>query len=156
MDKLCIIPCGNKKIWSKDPSKGSVRAEEAYIGTFHRLCKSYARLFFNNYVILSAKHGFLRPQDHVDEMYNLSFSMKNSEIITVEELQVQFNEKSLASYKQYVVLTGKKYQPILQKVVPNPAMLDFPLIDCKGIGFMQQRLKKSIDTKTPIHKGKVQ
>ncbi|RKL69317.1 hypothetical protein CR203_04630 [Salipaludibacillus neizhouensis] len=152
MKEICIIPCGNKKIWSKYPERQAVPAAEAYIGTFHNLCKSYAEKFFNTHLILSAKHGLLRPEDEVDGMYDVSFSMKIPEVITLEELQLQMKQKSLYMYDNYVVLTGKKYVPILGGIIPSSAQLDFPLLDCKGIGYMQRRLKQAIESDTPIHK----
>lgn len=63
MKRLCIIPCGKKKIWDVQPDAGPVRAEDAYLSPFHQACERYAKTFFDEWVILSAKHGFLRPDD---------------------------------------------------------------------------------------------
>ncbi|PYZ95144.1 hypothetical protein CR194_06415 [Salipaludibacillus keqinensis] len=151
MNELCIIPCGNKKIWSKHPKKQAVPADEAYIGTFHHLCKSYAHQFLQDYVILSAKHGFLRPEDLVPGPYDVSFSMNTEEVITSDQLSKQLYTKSLHQYERYVVLTGKKYLPILDTILEPGAALDFPLLDCQGIGYMQRKLKNAVATDEPIH-----
>ena len=42
---------------------------------------------FENWVILSAKHGFLRPNDIVLENYDLAFDSKSDEVINIEQLQ---------------------------------------------------------------------
>ncbi len=81
MSAICIIPCGKKKIWDKYPSEGAVSAEEAYIGTFHRLAEQYAKKFFNDWIIISAKHGFLLPHDIVPENYDLTFGQKGKKTI---------------------------------------------------------------------------
>ncbi|WP_280770972.1 DUF6884 domain-containing protein [Salipaludibacillus daqingensis] len=150
MNEICIIPCGNKKIWSKQPNRQEVRAEEAYIGTFHRLCKTYAKHFFDDFVILSAKHGFLHPDDFVDGPYDVSFSMKTNEVITNDELIRQVRNKGLDSYDRFVVLTGKKYVPILDHTLQKEAELIFPLLTSSGIGIMQRELKQAVHFDTPL------
>lgn len=67
MRRLCIIPCGKKKIWDKYPDYGPMEAKDVYISPFGKACQAYATMFFENWVILSAKHGFLRPNDIVLE-----------------------------------------------------------------------------------------
>jgi len=151
MNEVCIIPCGNKKIWSIEPSRREVEAKEAYIGTFHRLCKSYADHFFDDYLILSAKHGFLRANDLVDGSYDVNFSMNTKEVITIEELKTQFSNKGLNTYDRFVVLTGKKYFPILDQTVRAETELIFPLLNCSGIGFMQRELKQAVENNIPLH-----
>lgn len=151
MNEICIIPCGNKKVWSKEPDKREVQAKEAYIGTFHHLCKSYANHFFDSYLILSAKHGFLRPNDLVDGPYDVSFSMNTKEVITIEKLKTQLSNKGLDTYDRFVVLTGKKYFPILDQTVREKAELIFPLLKCSGIGFMQRELKRAVEDDIPLH-----
>ena len=58
MRRLCIIPCGKKKIWDKYPDYGPMEAKDVYISPFGKACQAYATMFFENWVILSAKHGF--------------------------------------------------------------------------------------------------
>lgn len=154
MKSLCIIPCGRKKIWDHDPENGPTKAKEAYIGVFHRLCKSYAKTFFDDWAILSAKHGFLLPDDMVPENYDVSFSMNKEEIISIKSLKKQRTHKKLDVYDQLIVLGGKKYQPIIHEVFQHAALIEFPLSGSRGIGEMQQRLKRSIENEQPIHKTK--
>lgn len=45
MKRLCIIPCGAKKIWDVDPSIGPSAAKDVYLSPFHRACGAYAQTF---------------------------------------------------------------------------------------------------------------
>ena len=64
-------------------------------------------MFFENWVILSAKHGFLRPNDIVLENYDLAFDSKSDEVISIEQLQKQLVDKSLLQFDEIVLLAGK-------------------------------------------------
>ncbi|MDC3412720.1 hypothetical protein NC797_04675 [Aquibacillus sp. 3ASR75-11] len=153
MKQLGIIPCGNKKIWDKNEDVGPVRAKEAYIGTFHTLCEQYATTFLDRWVILSAKYGYLDPDDIVDGPYDVTFNQNSKEVIKTDFLQSQVKDKGLGQYKKIVVLTGKKYKPIVLESFEaheNGTIL-FPLLGTKGIGYMQQMLKRSLEEHKPIH-----
>jgi hypothetical protein len=66
MNTLCIIPCGSAKIWDKDSDAGPTAAQYVYTGGFSMNCKQYAMMFYpNSWCILSAKYGFLLPDDVV-------------------------------------------------------------------------------------------
>ncbi|WP_186577658.1 DUF6884 domain-containing protein [Aquibacillus kalidii] len=149
--ELCIIPCGRKKIWDKYAHLGAVSAKEAYIGTFHRLCEQYATTYFDNWIILSAKHGFLLPVDTVSGNYDVTFNMKSDEIISINTLKNQVIYKNLNKYENIVVLTGKKYRPIVEASFHKDVTIQFPLLGSKGIGHMQRTLKESVLNKKPIH-----
>lgn len=90
MRRLCIIPCGSKKIWDKSPEIGSTKARDVYIGSFGKVCQKYATTFFEDWVILSAKHGFLFPEDMIHGNYDVSFNSKSDEIISTQKLKCQF------------------------------------------------------------------
>ncbi|MBS2968789.1 hypothetical protein J9317_08470 [Metabacillus sp. KIGAM252] len=148
MKRLCIIPCGKRKIWDKQPGLGPVPAQSAYTGIFHKLCQTYARTFFTSWVILSAKHGFLKPEELVPGNYDLAFQMKHPDMISIRELQKQLDEKELNDADQIVMLGGKKFDQILCKVFGRSAI--FPLKGSKGIGDMQRKLKVAVENKTEI------
>ena len=152
MKQLAIIPCGRKKIWDVDSTKGPTEAKDAYIGVLHRLCEQYAVMFCDQWVVISAKHGYLLPNDIVPQNYDLTFGMKKDlSIITEEELLVQTKQKELTNYDQVIALTGKKYQPIIEKTFGSDIKVHYPLLGTKGIGEMQQRLKYAIENNTPLH-----
>lgn len=151
MSRLSIIPCGNRKIWDKQPQLGKVSASEAYIGTFHTLCQRYASAFTDNWVVLSAKHGFLLAEDMVDGPYDLTFNQKSDAIISIIRLQEQVREKQLDQYDELIVLTGKKYKKIIESSFGLDFPANYPLLTYKGIGYMQQALKNAVKTGKAIH-----
>ncbi|HGE5803631.1 TPA: DUF6884 domain-containing protein [Bacillus thuringiensis] len=143
MKRLCIIPCGKKKIWDKHSDYGPMEAKDVYISPFGKACQAYATMFFENWVILSAKHGFLRPSDIVLENYDLAFDSKSDEVISIEQLQKQMIDKSLLQFDEIVLLAGKKHKKVVTKLYPEE-MITYPLEGCKGIGYMLQRLKEAV------------
>ncbi|EJQ09501.1 MULTISPECIES: DUF6884 domain-containing protein [Bacillus] len=143
MKRLCIIPCGKKKIWDKHSDYGPMEAKDVYISPFGKACQAYATMFFENWVILSAKHGFLRPSDIVLENYDLAFDSKSDEVISIEQLQKQMVDKSLLQFDEIVLLAGKKHKKVVTKLYPEE-MITYPLERCKGIGYMLQRLKEAV------------
>lgn len=148
--RLCITPCGAAKIWDKHPELGAVPACDAYISPFGSACHAYAELFFDHWVILSAKHGFLRPTDPVPGNYDLAFDSKSQDIITVEALKRQAEEKGLGRFDEIVIVAGKKHTKVIRAVFGDHCTYRFPLQGCKGIGYMLQRLNKAIAEKTEI------
>ena len=143
MKRLCIIPCGKKKIWDKHSNYGPMEAKDVYISPFGKACQAYASMFFENWVILSAKHGFLRPNDIVLKNYDLAFDSKSDEVISIEQLQKQMVDKSLLQFDEIVLLAGKKHKKVVTKLYPEE-MITYPLEGCKGIGYMLQRLKEAV------------
>lgn len=100
-------PLRQEKIWDVQPDTGPVRAEDAYLSPFHQACERYAKTFFDEWVILSAKHGFLRPDDIVSENYDVTFGTGHPEIMTTEELRRQFCERGFSDIEELVMLGGK-------------------------------------------------
>ncbi|HHP1113800.1 DUF6884 domain-containing protein [Bacillus cereus group sp. MYBK163-2] len=143
MKRICIIPCGKKKIWDKHSDYGPMEAKDVYISPFGKACQAYATMFFENWVILSAKHGFLRPNDIVLENYDLAFDSKSDEVINIEQLQKQMVDKSLLQFDEIVLLAGKKHKKVVTKLYPEE-MITYPLEGCKGIGYMLQSLKEAV------------
>jgi len=146
---LCIIPCGNRKIWDKNPNAGPTRARDVYIGPFAKKCKEYAEKFYpSSWCILSAKYGFLFPDDIVPGPYNVTFNDKRTNPISVGELSKQVKEKGLDKYEKILVLGGKKYVSVVKKVFSKKKVY-VPLEGYKGIGYMMNRINKAIiDQKT--------
>ena len=148
MKTLCVIPCGNKKIWDQKPEIGPQKAFDVYVGPFHRKCKEYAMKFYpDDWCILSAKYGFLFPDDIVSGPYNVSFNLKRSKPISKEELSVQIRKIGVTDYERIVVLGGKNYTRIIEDIFRDKKVLK-PLEGCKGIGYMMQRLNELIEERT--------
>jgi hypothetical protein len=150
MSTLCIVPCGNRKIWDEIPNAGPTQARYVYIGPFAKKCSEYAERFYpDSWCILSAKHGFLFPDDIVPGSYNVSFNDRRSNPITTTELSQQVKEKKLDRYGEIVILGGRSYVEITVKVFPKKEV-HTPLKDCKGIGYMMGRLKTAITRGVPL------
>ncbi|MFN2747847.1 MULTISPECIES: DUF6884 domain-containing protein [Bacillus] len=144
MKRLCIIPCGAKKIWDVDPERGPSPAKDVYMSPFHQACRTYAQNFFDDWVILSAKHGFLSACDIVPENYDVTFGTGHPEIMTAEALKKQAAEKKLLGFDEVVMLGGKKYRPVLRSVFGDPQLITYPLGGYRGIGYMLQALQKAV------------
>ncbi|MCK4359153.1 MAG: hypothetical protein KAW92_10520 [Candidatus Cloacimonetes bacterium] len=148
MNTLCIIPCGSKKIWDKNSDIGPTKAKDVYIGVFAQKCRDWAKLFYpNTWCILSAKYGFLFPNDIVPGPYNVSFKNVDLNQITIHELRKQVEEKNLNEYDQIVVLGGKFYVDKIKRLFKNAEIIT-PLAGCKGIGYIISKLKTEIDKET--------
>ncbi|PLT49318.1 DUF6884 domain-containing protein [Bacillus amyloliquefaciens] len=147
MKRLCIIPCGKKKIWDAHSDTGPVRAEDAYLSPFHQACEQYAKAFFDEWVILSAKHGFLRPDDIVPGNYDVTFGTGHPEIMAADELRRQFHEKGFYDIEELVMLGGKKYRSVLNAVIGEHQHITWPLSSYKGIGYMLQALNRAVEEK---------
>ncbi len=143
-----IIPSGKPKIWDRSPELGAVRAREAYTGTFHKLCQAYAEKFADDWLILSPRYGFLKPEDLVLGPYDVRFTLKgtNASTIQMEELKAQWQEKGVAAFEPVTILGGKKFTPLLSQVTDQKNPLLTPLSGSKGIGDMQGKLKQAIQS----------
>lgn len=98
---------GKTKIWDKYPNHGPAPAKDVYIGPFSSKCKQYAELFYpDDWCILSAKYGFLFPEDIVPGPYNVSFNTKKTNPISLKDLSNQIKLKNLDKYEEVVVLGG--------------------------------------------------
>ncbi|GFP27693.1 hypothetical protein HKBW3S43_00110 [Candidatus Hakubella thermalkaliphila] len=150
MKTLCIVPCGNRKIWDKTPNIGSTEAKDVYIGPFAKKCREYAEKFYpSSWCILSAKYGFLFPSDIVPGPYNVSFNDRKTNPITTKELSAQMAERKLSNYERIVILGGKNYVEMANEVFSSKEILT-PLSDCKGIGYMMGKLNDSIKRGVPL------
>ena len=150
MKNLCIVPCGSKKIWSKNPKLGPTKARNVYIGPFAKKCREYAEKFYpSSWCILSAKYGFLLPDDVTPGPYNVSFNDRKTNPISLKNLSKQTEQKKIDKYKNVVVLGGKNYVEIAKQVFIGKTVLK-PLSGCKGIGYMMKKLNDAITSGKPI------
>ena len=126
------------------------KARNVYIGPFATKCKEYAERFYSSsWVILSAKYGFLFPEDFVPGPYNVSFNEKNTNPITVRELRTQAERKGLYGYEKIVVLGGKNYTQIVKDIFLGKEIYA-PLSGCRGIGYMIGKLNDAIKREIPL------
>jgi len=148
--KLCIVPCGSLKIWDKNPNAGPAKARNVYIGNFARTCIEYAEIFYpDSYVILSAKYGFLFPDETIPENYNVTFKDPKTNPINVEELRRQAERKGLMKYDEIVVVAGSNYVKVVEKVFTGKKIIT-PLKGLGGMGPMISSMKKAIKKRVEL------
>jgi len=144
MSTLCIVPCGKRKIWDKNPRVGPTEAKFVYTGPFAKKCIEYAEKYFpSSWCILSAKHGFLFPHDEVPANYKVTFKETKSNPITLEELKLQAKEKNLDSYEKIVVLGGREYIERIKNTFSGKEV-SLPLSGCRNLMQMMKKLNKEL------------
>jgi hypothetical protein len=147
---LCTVPCGTKKIWDENPNAGPTLAKDVYIDPFAKKCREYAQKFYpSSWCVLSAKYGFLFPDEIIEGPYNVSFNDKKTNPISIEALAEQAEEKGLNSFNAIIVLGGRNYVNTVKKAFPDKS-IHTPLADCRGIGYMLQKLSNSIKSGVPL------
>ncbi|MEM4292820.1 MAG: peroxide stress protein YaaA [Thermoplasmata archaeon] len=153
MKTVCIVACGKMKIWDKNPNAGKTRAEEAYIGGPTKSSIKYAKKFHpDDWFILSAKYGFLRPDDLI-ESYNVTFKKKHTNPISVDELSNQIIEKGLGQYDRIVVLGGEDYVEVVKKAFEKASLKKEILTPLAGLrsGERVHCLTEAIQKNEPLY-----
>ena len=145
MKTLCIASCGKSKIWDKLPQAGPTPAKNVYVGPFSGACGRYAEKFHSgSWCILSAKYGFVFPDEPIPESYNVSFNNRRSNPISAAELCRQAQEKGLLEYDRIVVMGGANYRKMMALVFKGKQLV-FPLQGMKAmgpmIGWMNQAIR---------------
>ncbi|NVM55000.1 MAG: hypothetical protein HWN66_14945 [Candidatus Helarchaeota archaeon] len=127
MKNLVIVQCGQRKIWSKDPNVGPVKAKDAYISNYFHFNKTYAKRFGDRWILLSAKYGFIDPEKEIED-YNVSFKNGSSGAISDRNLKNQVESKKLRNYNFITILGGEvDYQKIIKAFTDIPCVIKSPL-----------------------------
>jgi len=149
MKTMCIVPCGKEKIWKKYPSAGPTLAKDVYTSTFAKKWQEYARKFYGEtYLILSAKFGFLFPNDIVPSDYNVTFN--NLHPIKIPELIQIAQGKQLFQFDVFVIVAGCNYSEIVRRIFPG-AVIVTPFAKCQNMFEMIQEMNKAIREGRPIN-----
>ncbi len=106
---LVIVPCSKSKIWDKYPEKGKVPAKDVYISPNFKKCRECAERYGDDWVILSAKYGFIKPDFKIPEKYDITFNRKTDDIVSDKKLKQQARRLS-KNYDNIVILDGKEYE----------------------------------------------
>ncbi len=112
---LVIVPCGQAKIWHKQPHAGAVQAKDAYTGGPFKLNRAYAERFASHWVVLSAKYGFIPPDFMIPGLYNVTFKRKNPAPVAVATLREQIEQQRLYQFNPIIVLGEKEYQSAVRQ-----------------------------------------
>jgi endonuclease III len=134
--KLVIIECGNRKIWSQNRDAGPQRAEDAYTGSYFRANRRHALWLGSDWIILSAKYGFIPPDFRIPCAYNVTFNDVSTHPISVPELQEQVKRQGLWEYNEITVLGGRAYaERIREAFAGTNAQIGAPFV---GMGMFAQ------------------
>ncbi len=104
---LVVVPCGKSKIWKRRSDAGPTKAKDAYTGSPFKVNREYAETFADEWVILSAKYGFIAPDFVIPEDYNVTFGDRSSNPISMECLREQAIQ--LRGFDSIVALGGTEY-----------------------------------------------
>jgi hypothetical protein len=117
---LAVVQCDEAKIWRRSPEMGSVPAKDAYTSPYFRKQCEYARRTSDRWVILSAKYGYLNPDEPIQD-YDVSFKKKSTRPISFGALRQQARSKGLTAFNEVVVLGGKEYLQAVEESFPREA-----------------------------------
>lgn len=146
---LVIVPCGASKIWAKQPDVGAVMAKDAYTGPPFVLHRQYAERFADTWVILSAKYGFLAPEDLLPGPYEVTFKKASTGPIVVARLQEQVRTLGLDQAEHVVGLGGVEYRRAIDGAFYGTGLsLAFPFAGL-SLGYTMQAVKRAIQEPVP-------
>jgi len=124
MKTLCIVPCGKRKIWDKIPDAGPQKAKDVYTGPYASKCIQYAQIFHpNSWCILSAKYGFLFPDEIIPGPYEVTFKKKSTRPISKDCLLDQVQDKKLNHFMKIIVLGGKVYCDFIDELFKGKTII---------------------------------
>lgn len=89
--------------------------------------REYAEASGGEWVILSAKYGFLRPTDLIPGTYEVTFKSPSTGPISIDALREQVRQMGLDRYAEVVGLGGKDYRAAVEGAFRGTAAaLQFP------------------------------
>ena len=134
---LVIIPCGQSKIWRKEPNHGPSKAKDAYIGPPFKVNKEFAEKFADKWMILSAKYGFIDPDFVIPADYNVTFKKPATNPISIDALKEHIRIRKL-DFGTVITLGGKDYSSKVKLVFGQSAKVYAPKLRFRlGIGMQR-------------------
>ena len=149
MKTLVIIPCGKRKIWSKNLEAGPTKAKDTYIGSPFKVHREYAENLGDPWVILSAKYGFLEPDQIIPENYNVTFKDPSTNPIPLWKLKKQV-EMTYSHYTCIVMLGGRDYSKIVSNIFKDKKTPVYSPLAGLPIGKALAKVKKATRAGTPF------
>lgn len=155
MPTLAIVQCGQKKVWDKDLRTGRTPAKDAYISPYFKKNRAYAERFADRWVILSAKYGFLSPDEKIQN-YNVTFSMPATNSISDNRLRRQVQRMKLGNFKEIFVIGGAGYAAKIEQAFEGTSCRILrPFKKYKGIGYIQQAVTRALKRGKPLNSDKL-
>ncbi|MGZ4911416.1 MAG: DUF6884 domain-containing protein [Halobacteriota archaeon] len=150
VNTLCVVASGKKKVWDRLPDCGPQRARSIYSGSFTRKCIEYAATFYpSSWCFLSAKYGFLLPDDVVHAPGCAKFNRPETHPLSTKKLALHARILKLDEYNTVIVLASNAYLGVLCEVFPR-AHVHSPLLGAGGIGKMMSALTEALKMKAPL------
>lgn len=106
---LGIVPCTKGKIWDTHPNIGPISARLACTEPVHHVARAYVESFTSDWVILSAKYGFLCPHDLISGFYDVTFDRPHDPYVSIKTLEEQIENMGLNRYDKLIVTCSKNY-----------------------------------------------
>lgn len=149
---IWVVPCGKAKVWDKEPERGRIAARDVYVGSFAVAARKYAEHFNDGrWLILSAKYGFLAPDDVVPGPYEVSFTKGSTGVITTTELTRQAAKRGLDKNPEVVVIAGRAYvDAVRAALAATKVRVVSPLAGLGGMGMMMAALKRARERDRPL------
>ncbi len=142
---LVIVPCGSSKVWSKNPSAGPTIARDAYVGSPFKVNRRYAECVGDQWLILSAKYGFIDPDFVLPGPYEVTFKKKSSGPIDLATLSQKIKDRRLATFDEVIGLGGKEYRHAIETAFEGTEVeLQFPFAGLP-IGKAMQAAKRAAE-----------
>lgn len=146
---LVVVPCGKAKIWDDAPALGAVPARLAYSGVPFKLNRSYAERFGDAWVILSAKYGFVQPDELLPGPYDVTFTRSATNPVPIPVLQRQIDDQGLDLYRTVIGLGGRAYRSAVQLAFADrPVRLVWPFAGLP-LGPSLRAIKQALITGQP-------
>jgi hypothetical protein len=131
---LVILACSQKKGPKPMP------ARDLYLGSLFKLGRKYAEVNHFDYIIISAKHGLLRPEEIIAP-YDQRIANLN-DVRRIRELVLPSLQEILPQYEKIIVIGGNLYRKVLE---PLKSDRFEEISDSRGIGGILQQLKRRIE-----------
>ena len=147
---LVIVPCGQRKIWDTAPQVGPVPARDAYAGVPFKVNREFAERFATDWVILSAKYGFLPPEAIIPGPYNVTFKRLSTGPVPLTMLRQQVLEQGLGRFGRVIGLGGQDYRLMIENAFrDSPASVCFPFAGLP-LGNAMHAIKEAIRRGRPF------
>jgi hypothetical protein len=154
MSRLIIVPCGQRKIWDRNPGAGPTPAADAYIGSPFVVNKQFALRFADRWIVLSAKYGFIDPAFVIPGPYNMTFKIRSTNPVPTEVLSEQARELRLGSFDLIIGLGGKEYRTAITAALhPWLSKARFPFAGLRQ-GQSMQATNRAIAMNDPLYEAR--
>jgi hypothetical protein len=156
--RIAFVGCGSSKIDLNDGE--TVPAKDLYDSNYFGLKQEYCEETCDDWMILSAKHGLLDPEEEI-ESYDASLNPSSDSYIGDYEAGVWAVETAgdiytwtsfKTPYTEYVVLAGEDYvdhRHIEEQLSRLRVSYPFRSDELSGIGDQQRWLRNEIDSYHP-------